>query len=221
MLNVCKDTLRRWDQSGKLKSVRHSTNNYRVYRAEDIQQFEQLDVESAHRFEAHKSVVPRKIYHVMELFAGAGGLALGLEKAGLHCAVLSELNKNACNTLRLNRPKWHVIEGDVRDIDFVPYAEKIDILIGGFPCQAFSFAGRRLGFEDARGTLFYEFACRTAKVVYERLFSSIGNAVPVNLAHAVGLELVRTLNEHVSRNSKSHTVSKVKTPTGLGASTKV
>ena len=100
-------------------------------------------------------------YSVMELFAGAGGLALGLEKAGLHCAVLNELNKHACNTLRLNRPQWMVEEGDVRAMNFNSFAKTIDVVTGGFPCQAFSSAGKRLGFEDTRGTLFYRRGDRT------------------------------------------------------------
>lgn len=94
----------------------------------------------------------------IELFAGAGGLALGLEQAGLDTILLSEINKNACATLRTNRPHWQVIEGDVAAIDFTPYQGRVDVLTGGFPCQAFSYAGKRLGFEDARGTLFFEFA---------------------------------------------------------------
>ena len=186
MLNVSKDTLRRWDQSGKLHSVRHPMNNYRVYKAEDLKQFEQLGLQLEARFEENKEVVPKQRYSVMELFAGAGGLALGLEKAGLRCAVLSEFNKDACNTLRLNRPHWQVVEGDVRNMDFAPYAGKIDVLTGGFPCQAFSFAGKRLGFEDARGTLFYEFA-RAVKEVQPLI--CVGENVRGLLTHKNGQTL--------------------------------
>jgi DNA (cytosine-5)-methyltransferase 1 len=97
-------------------------------------------------------------YDSIELFAGAGGLALGLEQAGLHHVAVNEFNHAACKTLRANRPDWNVIEGDIKDIDFSVYNGKIDVVTGGFPCQAFSYAGKRLGFNDARGTLFYEFA---------------------------------------------------------------
>lgn len=97
-------------------------------------------------------------YSVLELFAGAGGLALGLEKAGFRSCLLNEFNKDACATLRKNRPDWNVVEGDVSTIDFTEYHNKVDVLAGGFPCQAFSMAGKRLGFEDIRGTMFYEFA---------------------------------------------------------------
>lgn len=157
MLGTTKETLRRWDKSGKLPSVRHPINNYRVYQAKDLKQFEQIG------FIFNQSVAPvdekpLRNYQSIELFAGAGGLALGLEKAGLNNILLSELNKHACETLRVNRPDWNVVEGDVANIDFTKHKGEVDVLTGGFPCQAFSYAGKRLGFEDARGTLFFEFA---------------------------------------------------------------
>jgi DNA (cytosine-5)-methyltransferase 1 len=157
MLGTTKETLRRWDKSGKLIPVRHPINNYRVYRSKDLEQFEKIGFMFREQIE-HKSESALKRYTSIELFAGAGGLALGLEKAGLTNILLSEIDKNACDTLRKNRPAWNVIEGDVAGIDFKPYKGKVDVITGGFPCQAFSFAGKRLGFEDARGTLFYEFA---------------------------------------------------------------
>ena len=94
----------------------------------------------------------------MELFAGAGGLALGMEAAGLKCLALNEVDHWAAETLRKNRPQWNVIEGDIRNISFPELKDKVDVVTGGFPCQTFSYAGKRLGFQDARGTLFYEFA---------------------------------------------------------------
>lgn len=157
MLGTTKETLRRWDKSGKLKAQRHPVNNYRAYKFSDLEQFEQIGF-LFKDFVAPTDEPPLKIYRSIELFAGAGGLALGLEKAGLSNILLSELDKNACETLHKNRPNWNVIEGDVSKIDFTPYKDKVDVLTGGFPCQAFSFAGKRLGFEDARGTLFFEFA---------------------------------------------------------------
>lgn len=94
----------------------------------------------------------------IELFAGAGGLALGLEQAGITGVEFVEFNHAACETLRANRPNWNIIEGDVHEVDFTPYAGKVDLVSGGAPCQAFSYAGKKLGFGDTRGTLFAEFA---------------------------------------------------------------
>lgn len=99
-----------------------------------------------------------KKYSVIELFAGAGGLAIGMESAGLKCLALNEVNHWAAETLRINRPNWNVIEGDIRNLSFSEFEGQADIVTGGFPCQAFSYAGKQLGFQDARGTLFYEFA---------------------------------------------------------------
>lgn len=101
----------------------------------------------------------------IELFAGAGGLALGLEKAGFQSLGLIEFNQDACNTLSKNRPNWRVICEDIANIsklDLEQYFSikkgELDLLSGGAPCQAFSYAGKRLGLEDARGTLFYHYA---------------------------------------------------------------
>lgn len=94
----------------------------------------------------------------IELFAGAGGLALGLEEAGFEGLAFVEFNRAACDSLRLNRPQWNVIEDDVHNVDFTPYRGKVDLVSGGAPCQAFSYAGKKLGFGDTRGTLFAEFA---------------------------------------------------------------
>lgn len=103
----------------------------------------------------------------IELFAGAGGFALGMEEAGIDVVMLNELDKWACETLRLNRPKWNVVEKDISDIDWKGI--KADIVAGGFPCQPFSYAGKRLGFEDTRGTMFFEFA-RCVKEVKPKMF---------------------------------------------------
>lgn len=103
-------------------------------------------------------VTPKRVYRSVELFAGAGGLALGLEKAGFSAMLLNELDKSTSATLRKNRPSWNVVEGSISDIDFRPYKGQVDFLSGGFPCQAFSYAGKSRGFEDTRGTMFFEFA---------------------------------------------------------------
>ena len=91
-------------------------------------------------------------FTTIELFAGAGGLALGLENAGLKHNLLLEIDKYAVSTLKKNRPNWNVVQEDISKFDFKGL--KADIVTGGFPCQAFSHAGKKLGFEDTRGTLF-------------------------------------------------------------------
>lgn len=106
-------------------------------------------------------------FTVLELFAGGGGLALGLEQAGLKTTALIEIDKQACETLKHNRPQYNVINEDVRNIDFTKF--NVDVVTGGFPCQAFSYAGKKLGFEDTRGTLFFEFA-RAVKEIKPKLF---------------------------------------------------
>lgn len=105
----------------------------------------------------------------IELFAGAGGLALGLEQAGINTLEYVEFDKACCETLRNNRPNWNVVCDDIHNVDFTEYKDKVDIVTGGFPCQAFSYAGKKLGFDDVRGTLFYEFA-RCIKEVNPKIF---------------------------------------------------
>lgn len=100
----------------------------------------------------------KKKFNTIELFAGAGGMALGMEKADFHHLLLNDFDKAACKTLSHNRPHWNVVAGDIKEIDFNKYLGDVDLVTGGFPCQAFSYSGKRLGFEDTRGTLFYEFA---------------------------------------------------------------
>jgi len=102
--------------------------------------------------------IPLRTYRSIELFAGAGGMALGMEKAGLHHILLNDFDRYAAATLKKNRPEWNVVHGDVSQIDFTPFHGEVDVLTGGFPCQAFSYAGKKRGLEDTRGTLFYEFA---------------------------------------------------------------
>lgn len=107
----------------------------------------------------------QRSFSAIELFAGAGGLALGIEKAGFNTLALIELDKDAAATLKLNRPMWNVICDDIANISsknltqfFGIKSGELDLVSGGAPCQSFSYAGKRLGLEDARGTLFYHFA---------------------------------------------------------------
>lgn len=158
IIGKSKETLRRWDKEGILNAVREPVSNYRVYRKSDVQTLLGSLFDEITEDDVSNHVEPENEYSILELFAGAGGLAIGLEKAGLKCAALNEVDKWACQTLRNNRPHWNVLEGDIKNFDFSKFKNKIDIVTGGFPCQAFSYAGKKLGLKDARGTLFYEFA---------------------------------------------------------------
>jgi len=101
----------------------------------------------------------------IELFAGAGGLALGLEKAGFSHIGLVEFDESACKTLKANRPDWNVLCEDIRKVsernleaEFDIKKGSLDLISGGAPCQSFSYAGKRLGLNDVRGTMFYYYA---------------------------------------------------------------
>ncbi len=114
---------------------------------------------------ASSVALEKRAFTDIELFAGAGGLALGIEKAGFNTLGLVELDKDAAETLKTNRPQWNVIHDDIANVSsqsleelFGVKAGELDLLSGGAPCQSFSYAGKRLGLEDARGTLFYHFA---------------------------------------------------------------
>jgi len=90
-----------------------------------------------------------KTLTTLELCAGAGGQALGLEQAGIEHVGLVELDPHACNTLRLNRPNWNVIQCDIRNFDATLY-RGVDVVSGGLPCPPFSVAGKQLGHKDER-----------------------------------------------------------------------
>ncbi|MBS1571616.1 MAG: DNA (cytosine-5-)-methyltransferase [Bacteroidetes bacterium] len=186
LLGKNKETLRRWDREGKLSAVREPMSNYRVYRKDEVEtlfaEFLNTDIQET----VSNFVIPENEYKVLELFAGAGGLAVGMEKAGLKCVALNEIDKHACETLRKNRPFWNVLEGDIKNFNFLEYHNQVDVVTGGFPCQAFSYAGKRLGLEDARGTLFYEFA-RAVKEVNPPI--CIGENVKGLLSHDDGKTL--------------------------------
>jgi len=101
----------------------------------------------------------------IELFAGAGGLALGLEQAGFDHIGLIEIDKAAANTLKTNRPEWNVLCEDIEKVaernleeEFNIKKGELALLSGGAPCQSFSYAGKRLGLNDVRGTMFYHYA---------------------------------------------------------------
>lgn len=89
------------------------------------------------------------VLNSVEVCAGAGGQALGLEQAGFGHECLVDIDRHCCNTLNLNRPKWNVFQTDLASFDGRPF-QGIDLLAGGLPCPPFSVAGKKLGKQDER-----------------------------------------------------------------------
>lgn len=207
IIGKSKETLRRWDNEGILNAVREPVSNYRVYWKKDVETLlgNLLDIEVDDTVTNY--IEPLEDYSVLELFAGAGGLAVGMEMAGLKCVALNEIDKWACQTLRSNRPNWNVLEGDIKDFDFSKYKNSVDVVTGGFPCQAFSYAGKKLGLNDARGTLFYEFA-RVVKEVNPPI--CLGENVRGLLSHEKGktLEGMISILDEIGYNVVSFKVLK-------------
>lgn len=98
-----------------------------------------------------------KQYPLISLFAGAGGMDLGFEKAGFTVVVANEYDPKICPTYRKNHPHTKLIEGDIRKIDAQELPEGAIGLIGGPPCQSWSEAGSLGGINDPRGQLFYDY----------------------------------------------------------------
>lgn len=168
LLGVSRATVENWISSGKIKA-HINDDNQRYFILEELKGFPEIAAMLSTKWTNELSSVPDTDYTTVELFAGAGGLAIGMSKAGFRHLMLNEIDHNACETLRRNRPDWNVVENDIHELDFTPFNGKVDLLTGGFPCQAFSFAGKRLGFEETRGTLFFELA-RAVKEIQPKVF---------------------------------------------------
>ena len=185
-IGVSPDTIRRWEKKGLIKTSR-TDNNYRVFNLKEIKRLHKKINGTGRHTNYYKILKSEKSeYTAIDLFAGAGGTALGLENAGFRHVLLNEFDKNAASTLINNRPNWNVSREDIADVDFKPYAGVIDLIEGGFPCQSFSYAGKKLGFEDTRGTLFYQFA-RAVKEVSPKI--AIGENVRGLSTHDEGKTL--------------------------------
>lgn len=187
---VSPDTIRRWNKKGLIKSKR-SEQNYRLFNVDDIRKFSDKvnGVNTSDNYKIFKDKA-KASYSVIELFAGTGGTALGLENAGLVHKLLVENDKNCVATLKKNKPKWNVAFEDVGKVSFKGI--KADIVQGGFPCQAFSYAGKGLGFGDTRGTLFFEFL-RCVKEVKPKI--AMGENVRGLVRHDKGRTLTTMVTE--------------------------
>lgn len=156
ILGVSKRNIHAWAQNGKLIPKLDPKSTATPYTKEQLSVFPEFKAIFTSSWNDQMNIQPKRKYTLVELFAGAGGLALGLEQAGFNSVLLNEINKHACDTLRFNRPEWNVLEGDIVNQTFIHLEGKIDLLTGGFPCQPFSMAGKKLGLEDIRGTLVFE-----------------------------------------------------------------
>ena len=169
IMGTSKRVVESWVKSGQLLTVHDNKTGIEYIPEESLKNFKELDFLFNNLWDEFSQITPSRNYNIIELFAGCGGLALGLENAGFKSVLVNEIDKDASDTLKLNRPDWNVVNKDISEVSFKDYENKIDMISGGFPCQAFSYAGNKLGFDDTRGTLFYEFA-RAVKEVNPKIF---------------------------------------------------
>lgn len=181
LIGTSNRTVQTWGRNGVYPL--RVQNGISGFEMEDLKVIPEIDSMLKSNWENESGVVPVRQFNSVELFAGGGGLALGMSLAGFHHVLLNEFDTAACKTLKTNRPEWNVIEGDVRHIDFTPLRGKVDFLSGGFPCQAFSYAGKGAGFNDTRGTLFFELA-RAVKEIQPKVF--MGENVKGLISHENG-----------------------------------
>lgn len=123
-------------------------------------------------------------YKVASLFAGIGGICYGFKQACAEIIWANEIDRDACKTYRHNFGDNYLVEGDIKQINAKDVPD-IDILNGGFPCQAFSIAGYQKGFADERGNLFFE----------------IARILEVKKPKAIFLENVKNLESHDHGNT--------------------
>lgn len=181
LMGTSNSTAQKWAASGVYPS--HIVNGVRGFDMEELTEIPEVSEMINGKWDEESHVESLRQYTSVELFAGGGGLALGMSLAGFHHVLLNEFDASACKTLRVNRPDWNIIEGDVRHIDFTPLRDKVDFLSGGFPCQAFSYAGKQGGFNDTRGTLFFELA-RAVTEIRPKVF--MGENVKGLISHEDG-----------------------------------
>lgn len=162
----------------------------------------------------------------LELFTGAGGLALGLERSGWHHKALVEKNEHACSTIRLNESlghplvkRWKLHDCDVRSVQFSAFADQVDMVAGGPPCQPFSLGGKHQAFQDRRD-MFPEavraireirpkcFVFENVKGLLRQSFASYFNYIILQLSYPM---IARKHSEdwpsHLSRLERHHTGS--------------
>lgn len=185
ILGVSRATTQKWAESGQYPATKNERGEY-MFAIDDLMCLPEIQDMTSGKWNEEFHVKPARTFTSVELFAGAGGLALGMAKAGFKHVLLNEFDHMACRTLRINHPEWNVSEEDVHDVDFTPLRDKVDFLSGGFPCQAFSYAGKKGGLNDTRGTLFFELA-RAVREIRPKVF--MGENVKGLLSHEDGRTL--------------------------------
>lgn len=178
-------TVHKWGETG-VYPYHQNENGKMGFYMEELTDIESIRKMKETRWEDELHATPLRDFTSVELFAGAGGLALGMQMAGFRHVLLNEMDAMACRTLRRNHPEWNVLEGDIHQIDFKPLRGCVDFLSGGFPCQAFSYAGKKGGLNDTRGTLFFELA-RAVSEIQPKVF--LGENVKGLLSHENGRTL--------------------------------
>jgi DNA (cytosine-5)-methyltransferase 1 len=103
-----------------------------------------------------KNLTKRRISFV-NIFSGAGGFTTGLINAGLEPIACFDSDVIACKTLKANHPQINVLNQDIESINFLEYRNRVDVLVGGSPCQSFSEIGLKKGLSDKNGTALLKF----------------------------------------------------------------
>lgn len=193
-LDVSIDTIRRWEKLSLIKGKRDNSGK-RLFNTSELERV-QKKLRGGSDENVYAVLGPDPIVSeatTIDLFAGAGGTALGFARAGLNHVYLNEIDQNAVDTLIANSNShslgWKVDMRDVHEVDF--RRMQAEVIQAGFPCQAFSYAGKSRGFEDTRGTLFFEFA-RAVKEVRPKI--AIGENVRGLIRHDHGRTLETMLN---------------------------
>jgi hypothetical protein len=138
-------------------------------------------------YDTRHSKPTMKALTTLELCAGGGGQALGLEQAGIEHVALVEFDGHACETLRKNRPKWNVIRTDIREFNASSF-RGVDIVSGGLPCPPFSVAGKQLGtkalkMSETKAALSLLFLGNWIEFLQDGLYLNLGKRL------AIGVEL--------------------------------
>ena len=142
-------------KAGYIDPDEHEVSNkyfsdYSNVEIEQIKTYAQF-LHSQHKnTEKEDSIIMKNGFKVASLFAGIGGICYGFKQAGAQIVWANEIDRDACKTYRHNFGEEYLVEGDIKEVDPNTIPD-IDILNGGFPCQAFSVAGYRKGFKDERG----------------------------------------------------------------------